>query len=271
MSSEKELNVAMEAAEAAGRLILEHYERFKPIPDAPADISTDTDHAAQETILTRIHRFFPADALCAEEKTATLTRVPAAGPRLWIIDPIDGTRGFARKNGEFTVMVAFVENGAVQVGVVLEPVPWKRTWAVRGGGCWRSVGPGGSPERCHVGHAKEFATATVTQSRSRTAKESPVVALLKPTKVVEAYSAGLKLSQVAVGEADIYANVYREFHDWDICAGHILVEEAGGTVTTFRGQPIRYGGEGFMQRGGMLASNGILHERAVQTLKPLMG
>src|SRR5438552_9537101 len=107
MPFEKELAAALSAAESAGRLILEHYEKFEPIPDAPSDISTETDRAAQELILQAIHRTFSDDALCAEEKTPTLAASPNSGHRLWIVDPIDGTRGFARKNGEFSVMIAF--------------------------------------------------------------------------------------------------------------------------------------------------------------------
>src|SRR5262249_49303249 len=147
---------------------------------------------------------------------------------------------------------------------------WKCTFATKGGGCWRTVGPRGEKRPCHVGTGTEFSRATLTQSRSRTARASPVAALLKPAKTIEAYSAGLKLSYVACGEADIYGNVFCEFHDWDICAGHILVEEAGGRVTTFRGDPIGYGGPEFKQRGGMLATNGLLHEPAVETLRQLI-
>src|SRR5262249_19252282 len=135
MAFEKELDAALHSAKAAGTLVLEHYEKFEPIPDAPSNISTETDLAAQETILKLITKAFPQDAVCAEEKTPALAATSQAGPRRWIVDPIDGTRGFARKNGEFTVMIAFVENGEVKVGCVLEPVPWKCTYATRGGGC----------------------------------------------------------------------------------------------------------------------------------------
>jgi len=267
MTWEKELALALHAAEAAGRLILEHYHRLEAVPDAPSDISTETDRAAQETILQIIHQAFPGDALCAEEKTPTLSSAASNGPRLWIVDPIDGTRGFARKNGEFSVMVAFVDDSQMVAGVVLEPVTWKCTYAMRGGGCWRSQGSEPPRNACRVGSASTLKSATVTQSRSKTARESPVVKTLKPKRILETYSAGLKLAQVASGEADLYVNIYPEFHDWDICAGHILVEEAGGMVTNLAGAPIVYGSTGFKQTGGMLASNGILHVAALKAMK----
>jgi 3'(2'), 5'-bisphosphate nucleotidase len=271
MPWEKELEVALQAAEAASRLVLDHYDRLEAIPDAPSDISTEADRAAQELILRHILDAFPADRLCAEEKTPTLEKSRSSSSRLWIVDPIDGTRGFARKNGEFSVMVGFVDTGRMMAGVVLEPARWRCTFATQGGGCWRYTGHGGERKRCRVGQASQLSEATLTQSRSKTARESPVVKTLGPARILETYSAGLKLAQVASGEADMYVNIYPEFHDWDICAGHILVEEAGGKVTTLAGAPIVYGSEGFKQRAGMVATNGALHEAAVQALAAMRG
>jgi 3'(2'), 5'-bisphosphate nucleotidase len=85
--------------------------------------------------------------------------------------------------------------------------------------------------------------------------------------VVETYSAGVKLARVARGEADLYVNTYAAFHDWDICAGDILVTEAGGRVTGLAGEELLYGLPGAWQRHGLLASNTPLHEAALQRLK----
>ena len=137
MKFARELAVALEAADLASRLILDHYERLVVIPDAPASITTDTDRQSQETILSHLHGAFPTDALLAEENTPTAAASPRSGARLWIIDPIDGTRGFARKNGEFSVMIAFLQDGVICVGVVLEPAKNRNTYASLGGGCWR--------------------------------------------------------------------------------------------------------------------------------------
>src|SRR5262249_19000480 len=130
MPHEPELSCAIEAALAAGGAILQAYQAFQAIPDAPAHISTEADRQSQEIILQRIRQSFPADALCAEEQTPTLQGAAHTGPRLWVVDPIDGTRGFAQKNGEFSVMVGYVEDGQVAVGVVLEPVQGRLTYAV---------------------------------------------------------------------------------------------------------------------------------------------
>src|SRR5437660_483595 len=201
MSYGNELTAALAAADLAGAVILEHYARFAAIADAPASISTDADRASQETILRHLQTLFPGDAYCAEEDTPALTGASRLGERLWVVDPIDGTRGFAMKNGEFSVMVAFVEGGQVAVGVVLEPASGRLTYAVRGGGCWRrdvAGGSGGVPAapavRCRVSSTADLTAATLTQSRSRNprAPSAPVQAL-RPTRVLETYSAGIKL------------------------------------------------------------------------------
>jgi 3'(2'), 5'-bisphosphate nucleotidase len=183
------------------------------------------------------------------------------------VDPIDGTRGFARKNGEFSVMIGFVAGDEAAVGVVLEPVANRLTWAVRGGGCWRRDGDQESI-RCRVSAVGDPAAATLTQSRSRhPGQASRAAALLHPAAVLETYSAGLKLALVARGDADVYVNDYPNFHDWDICAGHILVEEAGGRVCGLAGQTLRYGRPGAHQRHGLLATNGLLHTAVLERLR----
>lgn len=263
---ERELDVALAAVDEARTYLDDAYQRFQAIPDAPADITTEADRQVQEIVLKRLHAAFPNDALCAEEATESLRSAPNTGDRLWIVDPIDGTRGFAQKVGEFSVMVAFAERGQLGVGIVAQPATKRLTYAVRGGGCWRRDG-GSAPARCRVGTAATLESATLTQSRSKTpGKRSPMVTALNPAKIVESYSAGIKLALVARGEADIYLNDYDAFRDWDIAAGHILVAEAGGRVTGIAGQELRYGLPGAWQRDGLIATNGLIHENAVSRL-----
>ena len=96
-----------------------------------------------------------------------------------------------------------------------------------------------------------------------------MVAALAPARVIQTYSAGIKLALVARGEADVYANTYETFYDWDICAGHLLVSEAGGMVTDLGGNAITYQGEKFAQKRGLIASNGVIHTEAVMRLAGL--
>jgi 3'(2'), 5'-bisphosphate nucleotidase len=265
MAYERELQAALEAARLAGKVILEAYAVFVAIPNARADISTDTDRQSQETILQYLHRQFPQDALCAEERTPTV-EAGGPGPRAWVVDPIDGTRGFAKKNREFSVMVGLLAAGQPAVGVVFEPVLDRYTYAVRGDGCWwRQAGK--DPIRCCVSTVTQLSAAGLTQSHTKN-PQSPSMAVraLAPRRVVETYSAGIKLAQVARGEVEIYVNDYPTFHDWDVCAGHVLVDEAGGKVTGFKGEALTYGTANSAQHIGLLATNRAVHDAAIAAL-----
>ena len=184
MPYDRELPVALEAVHRAGQILLAEYANFQAIPNAPADISTHADRVSQEIILEHLHAAFPDDALCAEEATAAFGGVPQTGPRVWIVDPIDGTRGFARKNGEFSIRVALGENGRMGVGVVSEPAKERLTYARQGGGCWKRDGGADmpaypEPTACRVGACSELTQATLVQSRSRSPeKPSPQVKAL---------------------------------------------------------------------------------------------
>src|SRR5579862_9127543 len=183
---ERELDVALEAAALASSYLLSEYERFQAIANAPADITTHADRQSQEIILQHIRRHFPGDALCAEEATATAADAAQTGDRIWVVDPIDGTRGFARKNGEFSVMIGFVERGAIGAGVVAQPAVGRLTYAVRGAGCWRLDGAETTPLRCQVQPTASLTQCTLTQSRSRDPKRrSPLVEALQPARIVE--------------------------------------------------------------------------------------
>jgi 3'(2'), 5'-bisphosphate nucleotidase len=263
-SYDGELLAALEAAEMASDLIRREYESFVEVPDAPASISTYVDKASQELILGFLNERFPDDALCAEESISGFEDVPKSGPRAWVVDPIDGTRGFAKKVGQFSVMIGLLVGGKPVVGVVAEPAQNRMTYARLGGGCWSHVGEG-TAISCRVsGHTPD--KIVLVQSWSKPGQPTKPVAALKPKKVIETYSGGVKLAMVARGDADVYANTYETFFDWDICAGHILVTESGGTVTDLAGKPISYQAADFSQRNGLLATNGPPHDVIVRKL-----
>ncbi len=265
MNWKAELDAALSAASRATAYVLKEYAAFVPIPDAPANISTHADKAAQDQIVGELLARFPTDAICAEEPSPTFAGVPRSGPRCWVIDPIDGTRGFATKNDEFAVMIGFTAGGQPVVGVVIEPVIGRTTFAAAGSGCWVKVG-NGLPARRRVSSTAELTKGVLVKSHSKPGKTpSKTVAALGPARVIETYSAGIKLALVARGEADIYPNTYPAVHDWDACAGHCLVAEAGGKVTDLRGRVIRYG-DPKLPRDGILATNGHIHQVTLAVL-----
>jgi 3'(2'), 5'-bisphosphate nucleotidase len=257
MSYARELAAARLAADEASREILRLYSTFTAIPDAPADITTEADRRAQEVILDVLRGTWPDDAYCAEEATG-VANLPMWGPRVWVVDPIDGSRGFARKNGEFSVMIALAVEGQPVVGVVAEPARRRLTWAVQGEGAW-AEDAGCPPARCSVSAVADLRAATVTRSRSDRAPLLPEAA-----RLIETYSAGVKLAQVARAEADVYVGLSTRFHAWDLCAGHLLVAEAGGRMTTADGRPIVYEACGTV--AGVLAAPPQLHGQVLAAL-----
>lgn len=137
-----ELKAAIHAASLASELILKAYEIREADPKAQANITTQTDLMSQEVILGYLMREFPEDAFAAEEDTQTIHEAKRLADRLWVVDPIDGTRGFVRKNGEFSVMIGFCIKGRVVAGVVTEPALGRHTYAQLGQGCWTQTGKG---------------------------------------------------------------------------------------------------------------------------------
>lgn len=262
-----ELTVARRVALLAGEAILRQYARFTPIPDAPATITTDADRQAQDLILELIAEKFPDDAFLAEEPTETLARLRHEGRRLWVIDPIDGTRGFARKTGDFCTMVALAVDGSPMVGVVHEPVPGRTTWAVRGGGCLCEMVSEGVPRRIRVSSTATAAEATVIVSRGRQGRSPSPQEQYGVRNALFSFSCGTKMATVARGEADLYLSSAHAYCDWDLCAGHLLVEEAGGTVSDGQGEPLAYGGASVTKEAGIVATNGLLHTAALRMLK----
>ena len=268
MTYQHELDTALKAARSAGELIRKEYESFVAIPDAPVTISTHADRASQDLIIAAIAAVFPDDAICAEEATQALHDSKRTAKRVWVIDPIDGTRGFAMKNGEFSVMIGLTVERLPVVGVVYEPVQDRMTCATTKGGCFVQQ-QSKSPIKCQVTSIAALHESTLVKSHGKPGKVAPEVSAINPAKVIETYSAGVKLAMVARGEADLYPNTYSKFADWDICAGHILVTEAGGMATKLNGEPLTYGEKNFGQTGGILATNGKLHSQAVEILKSI--
>ena len=151
-----------------------------------------------------------------EEATESIRSAKKTGARIWIVDPIDGTRGFAMKNGEFSVMIGFMVDNEIEIGVVAEPALDRVTYATRGGGCWSTIGKF-APTPCRVTSAKTLSESTLVRSHAKPGRPDPVGTALKPLKCVETYSGGVKLAMVARGEVDLYVNDYSRFADWDIC------------------------------------------------------
>ncbi len=226
-------------ARAAGEAILEVYEG--PIAVETKDDRsplTAADRASHRVIAAGLRRLTPEIPVLSEEGRAMPHAERGGWVRLWVVDPLDGTKEFIKRNGEFTVNIALVEGGAPVLGVVYVPVRRVFTGGGGGGGAWRQEGDR-APAPIHVRKADPASGLTVVQSRSHPSPE--LEAYLAGLKVAESVSVGssLKLCAVAEGRADLYPRLGPTM-EWDTAAGQAVVEGAGGKVLDREGRPLVY-------------------------------
>ena len=226
----------------AGREILGIYAgEFAVRGKSDSTPVTDADERAEEIILAGLAELEPRYPVVAEEQVSA-GRVPEVGEQpFFLVDPLDGTREFVNRNGEFTVNIAMIEDGAPRLGVVHLPALHETYWCDGRGGAWRRRG-GGAPERIRCRAAPEALVVIASRShRNPRTRE-----FLDHYRVAEIISAGssLKLCRIAEGRADMYPRLGRTM-EWDIAAGHAVLRAAGGSVRTLDGAPLRYGKAGF--------------------------
>jgi len=226
----------------AGRRILDVYERQFDVSRKEDDSPlTDADRAAHEVIVERLAALTPAIPVLSEESAKIEYSERAGWQRFWLVDPLDGTKEFVNRNGEFTVNIALIDNGAPVLGVVYVPVTGVCYLAVHGQGAWKQTG-GCDRQPIHVRNYRG-GHATVVASRSH--RGDAVDKFLANLKVREgeydtaSLGSSLKLCLVAEGAADVYPRL-GPTSEWDTAAAQCVVESAGGRVTDLDGQPLRY-------------------------------
>lgn len=232
-------------ARAAGELIMAIYASdFAVEHKADASPVTLADQAAETLILERLAQHWPDIPVVAEESVSRSGAPdPAAlGQRFWLVDPLDGTREFLARNGEFTVNIGLIVRGQPVLGVVLAPA-LGRLWAgAVGHGAWVEDQAGRRPVRCR---AVPPAGLTVVASRSHGDAQA-LSAFLAGRQLAQTVKIGssLKLCLVAEGQADLYPRLGRTM-EWDIAAAHAVLAAAGGRVDRLDGAPLGYGKPGF--------------------------
>jgi len=244
-------------ARQAGVAILEIYARPDQGERKKTDASpvTDADHAAEAIILAGLRRLTPDVPIIAEEEVAA-GRMPqvGAGP-FWLVDPLDGTKEFIKRNGEFTVNIALIENGVPTLGVVSAPAQGVLWRGAKGHGAERLL-DGGQPTAMTV-RRPPGAGLTVFASRSHSVFNQLDIWLRNnDIAVAERKQAGssLKFCLIAAGEGDLYPR-FGPTMEWDTAAGQAVLEAAGGEVIDdSTSQPLRYGKPGhrnhwFVARG----------------------
>ena len=241
-SHEELLEGLLPIARAAGDAILEVYATDFGIRDkSDASPVTDADERAEALILRDLAALTP-DIPIVSEEAAEAGLVPEAGSRFWLVDPLDGTKEFISRNGEFTTNIALIEQGRPVLGVVLVPAQDRLFAGAAGVGRLRG-GRRGPPQ-----HRLPHTTCGGADDRlSRSHGDAAALdAFLDGRPVAAAVTAGssLKFCLVASGEADLYPRLGRTM-EWDTAAGHAVLDAAGGRVSDVGGTELGYGKPGF--------------------------
>lgn len=249
-------------AARAGDIVMRHYAAETIDSRKKDDFSpvTAADEDAETFILAELAKAAPDVAVIAEEQVAA-GHIQKIGARFFLVDPLDGTKEFINRNGEFTVNIAEVENGKPVRGVVYAPAKGRLWLGEIPGGAWEVPMPPGTTFACdesHAIHVRKAPTDGMIAVASRSHRDSKTDEYLEHYKIKDFISAGssLKFCLVAAGEADIYPRHGRTM-EWDTAAGHAILAAAGGSVTRIDGSPFMYGKAGedfanpfFVARGG---------------------
>ena len=266
MEFKLDMQVLRDIAEAAGRIIMDIYADAEGVViDRKADNSplTQADSASNAHIVAALQAHFPGVPIISEEDKELPYSERSKWTRCWQVDPLDGTKEFIKRNGEFTVNIALLEQGQAVAGVVHAPALDLTAWAVRGEGAFLTEGEAAAV-RLQSRAPQGGERLAVVASRSH---NSPAMAAyLARLGEVDIRSAGssLKFLLVARGEAHVYPRLAPTM-EWDTSAGQVLLEEAGGAVEVAdTGLPLGYNREQLLNPHFMAYAAGVKDWLAAQ-------
>ena len=247
-------------ATEAGERILDHYEKPSPV-DYKADDSplTVADRASHDYLAAALRALTPDVPVLSEEDDPGDYAARRGWGRFWLVDPLDGTKEFVKKTGEFTVNVALIEGEEPVLGVVHVPVKGVTYSAAEGAGAFKQEGDAApTPIRVRACDPRKL---TVVASRDHAGPEVAAILERMDAEGVEVSSASmgssLKFCLVAEGKADLYPRTVPTF-EWDTAAAQCVVEQAGGRLTTLDGERLRYNKEDIRNPSIMTAGDAAL-------------
>jgi 3'(2'), 5'-bisphosphate nucleotidase len=242
---------AITLAHAAADAIMAIYEHaFEVERKADASPLTAADLAAHRILVEGLERLTPDIPVLSEEAAEDATwNTRREWRRLWLVDPLDGTREFVKRNGEFTVNLALIEDGEAIFGIVQAPVTGQLWHAARGGPAMLREGRN---ER--VVQARRPATSPLRVAASRSHRDTRTEAFIARMGEVEPIGLGssLKFCRLAEGALDVYPR-FGPTSEWDTAAGQVVLEAAGGAVLDAKGRPLRYNQRDTLLNGDFMA------------------
>jgi myo-inositol-1(or 4)-monophosphatase len=258
MTTESDLrDTAIQAAELAGRILDECARTgFQIVHKDTVNLVTDADHRAESAIVDLLHKRFPAHQILAEEHGV---HQASSSPYRWIIDPLDGTTNFAHGFPAYCVSVGLEYQGQPILGVVFDPTRRDLFVAERGCGAFLNG------ERLRTSTTATLDQALLVTGFAYDIRETPrnnldhfVRFSLRAQGIRRTGTAALDMCYVAAGRFDGFWEV--KLQPWDMAAGAVLVTEAGGRLSNFKGEPLSiYGKE-------LVATNGLIHEQVLKSL-----
>ena len=248
-----EIAEAARIARGAAAILMEVYATdFRVAYKTKADPVTEADTRANAYIIGELQRAFPGDGIVAEESEDQSDALKNG--RCWYVDPVDGTKEFVARNGEFAVMLGLAIDGESRLGVVYQPVTDKLYAGVVGNGA--TLEQHGARRELRVSEVSDPRELQLVVSRShRNRAVAKVVAELGITKEMQTGSVGLKAGLIAERKADLYVHISDKSSAWDACGPEAVLTAAGGRFTDMAGNPYRYGGTDMRNRRGILACN----------------
>ncbi len=229
--------------ETAGAAILNIYgAEFTARTKADSSPVTDADEAAEAIIVAGLAELTPGIPIVAEESMARGEAPATLGARFWLVDPLDGTREFVSRNGEFTVNLGLIEDGRPVLGIVQAPVLSELYLGIVGRGAWRWRQDGGA-EAIGVRCCPDDGHDVLASRSHRDQATEDYLAGVKCRSLIGAGSS-LKFCRLAEGVADLYPR-FGPTAEWDTAAGQAVLVAAGGSVVDLDGRDLTYGKPGF--------------------------
>ena len=265
-----ELEVARELAREAAVLV----RRFSQQPvavkyKAGGEPVTEADLAANTIIVGRLAQEFPGDAILSEELPDDGSRLGRS--RVWMVDPIDGTRDFIRGQPGYVVMIGLCLDGRPVLGVVAHPSTGTVWSGVVGQAAWRDRTDGTrAPMRTSALAEPAGVRIVVSQSR-RSPQIDAFRRALGVTDEMTVGSVGMKVALVSQGERDLYLYPGEQTKLWDTCGPEAILIAAGGRMSDMDGRPLDYSKADLNNRNGVVASNGPLHDHVIRALAAARG
>jgi 3'(2'), 5'-bisphosphate nucleotidase len=264
-----ELEAAERIALEAAELVRGYHGRPLSVENKPGDEPvSEADHAANTLIVSRLRAAFPDDVVLSEEIPDDGSRL--GRPRVWMVDPIDGTRDFIMGDTGFVVMIGLLVDGRPRVGAVAHPLTGRLYGGVAGVGS-RVTGPDGARAPLHTSAlARPPGIRLVASKSHRTARIDAVRKALMIEDEINVGSVGLKIGLVSEASRDLYVYGGGRTKIWDTCGPEAILVGAGGRLTDLDGRPLSYDQPELYNRRGIVASNGPLHDFVIEAIAPIV-